>query len=265
MAIEVLVNGCAGNMGREVVRAVAGAEDMILVAAVDPRAAGRSVGDLVGVKDLDLMADSTLAAALDGVRPQVMVDFTEPGQVMGSVLLALEHGVRPVVGTTGLSADQLAEIGRQVEAQGLGAVVAPNFAIGAVLMMQFAARAARYFPAVEIIELHHDGKKDAPSGTAIKTAELIRDGAHPGPRPPTQTWNLPEARGAELANVRIHSVRLPGLVAHQEVILGGAGQTLTIRHDSLHRESFMPGVLLAVRRVVGLQGLVYGLEHLLDL
>ncbi|MBD3174011.1 MAG: 4-hydroxy-tetrahydrodipicolinate reductase, partial [Armatimonadia bacterium] len=179
---------------------------------------------------------------------------------------ALEGGARPVVGTTGWTTDDLTEAHRACQDAGLGAVIAPNFAIGAVLMMRFAAIAARHMPSVEIIELHHDAKLDAPSGTAAKTAALIqqaRDEAGVGPSQPEGAPDFP-ARGLDEQGVRIHSVRLPGLLAHQETIFGGLGQTLSIRHDTISRESFMPGVLLACRKVMGLDGLVYGLDPLLD-
>lgn len=179
--------------------------------------------------------------------------------------IALSHGVRPVVGTTGFSETDIEELRRLAEEKELGAIIAPNFAIGAILMMKFAQMAANYFEDVEIIEKHHDRKLDAPSGTAIKTAELIskvRQSKQQGH--PDEKEELVGARGANVDGMRIHSVRLPGLVAHQEVIFGGVGQTLTIRHDSLNRESFMPGVKLAVEAVLNLKTLVYGLEHIIE-
>ena len=192
------------------------------------------------------------------------IDFTEPDAVMGNARWSLAHGVHVVIGTTGLQPGDLEELRALVEGGDANAIVAPNFAIGAVLMMRFAEQAAAHFDAAEVIELHHDGKKDAPSGTALTTARRIAgaregvwtapggDDAHPG------------ARGTDIEGVRVHAVRLPGLLAHQEVILGGPGQTLTIRHDSTDRASFMPGVLLAVRAVGSRSGLTVGLEHLLD-
>jgi len=190
---------------------------------------------------------------------------------MSNLRIALEHRVAPVVGTTGLSPADLEEIDRSARAKCLGAFIAPNFALGAVLMMQFAAQAARHLPDVEIIELHHEKKLDSPSGTALLTAQRIAEArreaqAVPIPAPSGRVEKAPGARGAQNAatgEVPIHSVRLPGFVAHQEVIFGGPGQILTLRHDSTDRRSFMPGVLLAIRRVRGLSGLVVGLEHLL--
>jgi 4-hydroxy-tetrahydrodipicolinate reductase len=251
-------------MGREVVRAVLGDADTELVGAVDVTEVGRDAGELAGKERAGVVVQSDLAAALAAVKPEVIVDFTRAEAAHTNALTALSAGVSPVVGTTGMTPAQIQEIGAAAEKAGVGAVVAPNFAIGAVLMMQFAALAARHMPDVEIIELHHAGKVDAPSGTAIKTAEMIvaaREGR--GTPRPSEEIKVAGARGGDFDGIRIHSVRLPGYVAHQEVILGGLGQTLTIRHDSTDRTSFMPGVLLAVKAVRSRKGLVYGLEHLL--
>jgi 4-hydroxy-tetrahydrodipicolinate reductase len=216
--IRVAVAGAAGRMGETVCAAVEGAEDLELTGRADP-ALGVAVADVLGDAD-------------------VLVDFTTPGTAVENARAALAAGVHVVIGTTGFDVDALSG------ARGANVFIAPNFAIGAVLMMQFAAEAAKHMAKAEIIELHHDRKVDAPSGTAARTAELMKP-AHPG-------------------DVPIHSVRLPGLVAHQEVILGDVGQTLTIRHDSTDRTSFMPGVLLAIRRVGGLEtSPLVGLEHLL--
>jgi 4-hydroxy-tetrahydrodipicolinate reductase len=215
---------------------------MHLVARVDP--AYTAEGDPA----LAAPAYGSLEAALGAGKVDVVVDFTRPDAVLGNILICLRHGTPVVVGTTGLDAGALETVRLQAVASGTPVFVAPNFALGAVLMMQFAREAARHFGACEVVELHHDRKLDAPSGTAARTGELIQ-----------AVWR---AGGSERV-VPIHSVRLPGLVAHQEVIFGGVGQTLTIRHDSLSRESFMPGVLLAIRSAKGLQGLVVGLENLL--
>jgi 4-hydroxy-tetrahydrodipicolinate reductase len=221
--IRVAVAGAAGRMGETVCRAVEGADDLELVARADPA--------------LGAPLDDALAA-----RPEVLVDFTLPDSVVANAHQAVAGGVHVVIGTTGFDLADLDDL----RGAAANVFIAPNFAIGAVLMTQFAAQAARNMPKAEIIELHHDGKLDKPSGTAARTASLMRDAAPEMPPPP------------------IHSVRLPGLVAHQEVILGGVEQTLTIRHDSFGRESFMPGVLLAVRRVQTLkESPVVGLEHLL--
>lgn len=273
---KVIVCGAGGKMGREVLRAIAGADDMELAGAVDPAHAGSDVAELAGIAP-GLEVAPTLAAALSAA-PDAMyvVDFTAPHVVYGNVTEALEAGRRVVFGTTGLSDAQLSHLDRLARSKGLGVIHAPNFALGAVLMMRFAAEAAKHAEGIEIIELHHDQKKDAPSGTAIKTAEMIAharreaagnerageeapgvDAAHTG------THQAEGARGALFHGIPIHSVRLQGLVAHQEVIIGLPGQTLTIRHDSLDRASFMPGVLLALRKVDDVDGLLYGLEHLL--
>jgi 4-hydroxy-tetrahydrodipicolinate reductase len=223
--IRVAVAGAAGRMGQTVCDAVEGAQDMELVGRADP----------------------VLGTSLEEVLPnaEVVVDFTTPDTALANALACVRAGVHVVIGTTGFDPAPLAEEARAERAGGANVLIAPNFAIGAILMMRFAAEAARHMSKAEIIELHHDGKLDAPSGTAARTAELMAAAAG-GPPPP------------------IHSVRLPGLVAHQEVILGDVGQTLTIRHDTVSRESFMPGVLLAVRRVGALEeSPVVGLESLL--
>jgi len=225
--IRVMVTGAAGRMGATVVDAVTAADGMRVAARVDPAL----------TPGAGAFADVAAALAAGGI--DVAVDFTQPAFVFADTCAYLDAGVHAVIGTTGLTDTQLQDIRARAEAGPANAVIAPNFAVGAVLMMRFAAEASRHLPAAEIIELHHDQKLDAPSGTALRTAGLMR------------------------GDPVIHSVRLPGLVAHQEVILGGVGETLTIRHDSLSRESFMPGVLLAVREVAGRPGLTLGLETLL--
>ncbi len=239
---RVAVLGARGRMGAEVVRAVEAAEDLDLVAAYD-------VGD-----------------AVDLTQAEVAVDFTHPDAVMGNLRTCVAAGVHAVVGTTGFDAGRLDELRALLAGTQVNVLVAPNFGIAAVLMMQFAAQAARFFDSVEIVELHHAGKADAPSGTARRTAELVAE-ARRGmpPMPDATTTALDGARGADVDGVRVHAVRLAGLVAHQEVLLGGAGESLKIRHDSYDRASFMPGVLLGVRRVGARPGLTVGLEALLDL
>ena len=192
------------------------------------------------------------------------IDFTIPKVAYEHTRFALEHGLAPVVGTTGFTTEEITDLIELSREKNLGGLIAPNFAIGAVLLMQFAAQAAKYFPNVEIIELHHDKKKDAPSGTAVKTAELISQVRQPQEQgAPDEEESLPGARGANYQGMHIHSVRLPGLVAHQEVIFGSQGEGLTLRHDSYDRVSFMTGVNLGVKEVVKRHELVYGLEHLL--
>jgi len=260
--IRVLVTGAAGKMGSEVVRAVSAVDGMEVVAAVDPGAAGRAVPTPDGT---DVVYRAELAQAIAESSPDVMVDFTHPSVVAGNVRVALSAGVDCVVGTTGLTDETLAELASSAPA-GTCLFVAPNFALGAVLMMQFAEKAARFMPHAEVIELHHDKKADAPSGTAIRTAHLIASARGEAPDVPgreTENAGMEGARGAVVDGVHVHAVRLPGLVAHQEVLFGGQGQTLSIRHDSIDRTSFMPGVVLAVREVGALEGLVVGLDKLM--
>ncbi|HEX7661848.1 MAG TPA: 4-hydroxy-tetrahydrodipicolinate reductase [Pseudonocardiaceae bacterium] len=246
MTTRVGVLGARGRMGATVCHAVDEADDLKLVAGLD-------AGD-----PLSGLGDS-----------EVVVDFTHPDAVMDNLRYCVEHGLHAVVGTTGFDADRLDTVrGWLADRPGVGVLIAPNFAIGAVLSMHFAQIAARYYDSVEIIELHHPRKADAPSGTAARTAELVaraRAEAGRGASPDATTQELPGARGATVSDVHVHSVRLAGLVAHQEVLFGTAGETLTIRHDSLDRVSFMPGVLLAVRSVAAHPGLTVGLEPLLGL
>jgi 4-hydroxy-tetrahydrodipicolinate reductase len=246
--LRVGVLGARGRMGSETCRAVDAADDLDLVAMVE-------AGDwLFGVAD---------------AGAQVVVDFTSPDVVLDNIRWCIDEGIHCVVGTTGFDADKLATVQRWVdEAPGVGVIIAPNFAVGAVLTMRFAQVAARFFESVEIVELHHPAKVDAPSGTAARTASLVAEArreAGRGPAPDATTTALEGARGASVDGVPVHSVRLAGLVAHQEVLLGTTGETLTLRHDSYDRVSFMPGVLLAVREVPSRPGLTVGLEALLDL
>jgi 4-hydroxy-tetrahydrodipicolinate reductase len=242
--IKVLVNGAQGKMGKETVNAVLKEGDLELVGQAD-------MGD-------------NLAESIQETGAEVVVDFTLPSSVMENVKTILKNKAHAVVGTTGLTQENLAEIRKLCSANKVNCIVAPNFAIGAVLMMKFAKEAAHYMPQVEIVELHHDQKADAPSGTAIKTAQMIlEDRGNMKTRDVKSTEKIKNVRGGKIGEIHLHSVRLQGLVAHQEVILGGLGQTLTIRHDSISRESFMPGVIMAVRKVKKIKGLVYGLENLL--
>ncbi|MCX4587806.1 4-hydroxy-tetrahydrodipicolinate reductase [Streptomyces sp. NBC_01481] len=246
--LRVAVLGAKGRIGSEAVRAVEAADDMDLVAAL-----GR--GD-----KLEALVDS---------GTQVVVELTTPASVMGNLDFCVRHGIHAVVGTTGWTDERLAQLGTSLAASpGTGVLIAPNFSIGAVLTMKFAQQAARYFESVEVVELHHPNKADAPSGTATRTAQLIaaaRAEAGCAPQPDATVTGLDGARGADVDGVPVHAVRLRGLLAHQEVLLGGEGETLTIRHDSLHHSSFMPGILLGVRRVVSTPGLTFGLENFLDL
>ena len=259
--IRVLVAGCAGQMGRQLVRALAGEDDLQLVAAVDRAAVGEDAGTVAGCPPAGVVVSDDLAAAIDAASPDVGVVFTSPAAGMPTVRALLSRRVAAVVGTTGFSTSDFDEVEALCRKHDTPALIASNFAIGAVLMMRFAAQAAPHFDQVEIVELHHDRKADAPSGTSLRTAQAIMEARPQGPVPagPQQA----PSRGLPQGRVHIHSVRLPGLVAHQEVILGALGQTLTIRHDSLSRESFMPGVLLAIRRIRGLSGLTREIDGLL--
>ncbi|MGE9833094.1 4-hydroxy-tetrahydrodipicolinate reductase [Streptococcus orisratti] len=255
MTIKVIVAGFKGRMGSTAVDMVKGDSELELVALLDPFAAEKEVNGV------PVFTDKT---DLVGFDADVWVDFTMPAVAYENTHFALENGFAPVVGTTGFTPEQINDlIGLSVDKK-LGGLIAPNFAIGAILLMEFAAKASKYFPDVEIIELHHDKKKDAPSGTAIKTAELISQvRASKKQGAADETESLAGARGAEFDGMRIHSVRLPGLVAHQEVIFGAQGEGLTLRHDSYDRISFMSGVNLGIKEVVKRDQLVYGLEKLL--
>ncbi|MER8095423.1 4-hydroxy-tetrahydrodipicolinate reductase [Streptomyces goshikiensis] len=246
--LRVAVLGAKGRIGAEAVKAVEAAEDMELVAAL-------SRGD-----KLETLAET---------GAQVAVELTTPASVMGNLDFCIRHGIHAVVGTTGWTEDRLAQLGGWLDGSPeTGVLIAPNFSIGAVLTMKFAAQAARYFESVEVVELHHPHKADAPSGTATRTAQLIaaaRAEAGCAPQPDATVTGLDGARGADVDGVPVHAIRLRGLLAHQEVLLGGEGETLTIRHDSLHHSSFMPGILLGARRVTQTPGLTFGLEHFLDL
>ncbi|MFG3348468.1 4-hydroxy-tetrahydrodipicolinate reductase [Streptomyces sp. NPDC048018] len=246
--LRVAVLGARGRIGAEAVKAVEAAEDMELVATL-----GR--GDKL--------------ESLVEADAQVAVELTTPASVMGNLDFCVRHGIHAVVGTTGWTEERLAQLrGWLAQSPETGVLIAPNFSIGAVLTMKFAQIAAPYFESVEVVELHHPHKVDAPSGTATRTAQLIaaaRAEAGLGAQPDATATALDGARGADVDGVRVHAVRLAGLLAHQEVLLGGEGESLTIRHDSLHHSSFMPGILLGARRVVTAPGLTFGLEHFLDL
>jgi 4-hydroxy-tetrahydrodipicolinate reductase len=244
--IKVGVLGARGRMGSEVVKAVNEAKDLELVAALD-------------------LGDSLDALISNGA--QVVVDFTTPDSVMANLEFLISNNINAVIGTTGFDDARIAKIKTLLATSKSGVLIAPNFAIGAVLMMEFATKAAKYFESAEIIELHHPNKVDAPSGTAARTAELMsksRKEAGLAPMPDATSTSLDGARGATVGDIPVHSVRLRGLVAHQEVLLGGIGETLSIRHDSIDRVGFMPGVLLGVRQIVTHPGLTFGLENFME-
>ena len=269
--IPVVVNGAAGKMGREVVKAISQAEDMVLLGVIDrnPDYLGQDIGEIIGCGPLEVPLthdlEGMLAFAAQEKQPGVMVDFTHPDSVYENVRAAIAYGIRPVVGTTGLSLPQIQELAEFADKASTGCLLAPNFSIGMVLLQQAAIQASQYFDHVEIIELHHNQKADAPSGTAIQTAQML-SGLGKTYNPPSveETEKLPGARGSTAEdNIRIHSVRLPGLIAHQEVIFGAPGQIYTLRHDTSDRACYMPGVLLGIRKVLPLKTLVYGLEKIL--
>ncbi|MFB2936342.1 4-hydroxy-tetrahydrodipicolinate reductase [Aerosakkonemataceae cyanobacterium BLCC-F154] len=269
--IPVVVNGAAGKMGREVIKAVAGASDMTLLGAIDhnPEVLDKDAGEIAGCGTLEVpitnQFEPMLAMAAQERQLGVMVDFTHPSTVYDSVRSAIAYGVRPVVGTTGMSTQQIQELAEFAEKASTGCLIIPNFSIGMVLLQQAAVQASKYFDHVEIIELHHNQKADAPSGTAVQTAKLLAEmGKTFNPPLVKEEEKLAGARGSVAEEgIRIHSVRLPGLIAHQEVIFGAAGQIYTLRHDTSDRACYMPGVLLAIRQVTQLKSLVYGLEKIL--
>lgn len=262
--IRVLVNGCFGNMGHNVVCAVNSQSDMTVVAGVDVKAPDDAKVRVDGAEIAPAYTD--LAEAIEATSPDVMVDFTHPKAVEHNVEVSLAHSIDCVVGTTGLTDEQFESLEAKAP-EGTTLFVAPNFTTGAVLMMKFAQMAAKYFPDCEIIEFHHNHKADSPSGTAIRTANMVataRDFECTSPGRETEGEGCEGARGALINGVPVHSVRSDGYVAHQEVILGSKGQTLTIRHDSYDRASYMPGVLLAVRNVGSRSGLIVGLENFME-
>ena len=266
--IKVLVCGAAGKMGQAVVRAVFAEAGVKLVSAVDrsgnPKI-GTDIGLICGLNEIGVKLSGDLKEAISKTQPDVMVDFTMPEIVIVNAQLALKSGVRVVIGTTGMTKDDISELSKIAKQNAIGAIIAPNFAIGAILMMRFAKEAGKYFEYAEIIEMHESKKLDSPSGTSIKSAEIMATGR--------KEFNKGTLKGKEIitgargaigsGNIPIHSVRLPSLVAHQEIILGGIGQTLTIRHDSYDRTSFMPGVLMSIKKVMEIDHLIYGLENII--
>ena len=263
--IKVGVCGACGKMGKEVVNAVIGADDMTLVCAVDINCVGEDIAEKVTGKPNGVKIVADLKKAIEESKPDVMVDFTQPSSIFENAKICLNAGVKPVIGTTGLSEEQISELKKLSQEKKVSAMIAPNFTTGAVLMMMFSKMAAKYFDNAEIIELHHNQKKDAPSGTAVKTAQLmaeVKDDFQAGNCAEIET--IKSARGGLApSNIRIHSVRMPGYIASQEVIFGGSGQVLKIRHDSMDRTCYMPGVKMAIRYVVDNDDFVYGLDNIL--
>ena len=264
MALKVGVIGACGRMGRNICAYVTAEEGLELVAAYDKSFAGEDIGLLSGGKENGVLVAKQVEDILDKNKVDVIIDFTIAQTAMENIPKVLNAGINVVVGTTGIGEEEWQKYDKLAQEKGVGIFFAANYAIGAVLMMQFAEQAAKYMPHVEVIELHHDKKLDAPSGTAVTTLKrmaAVRGEMAQGN--PDEYEKIAGSRGGEYQGMRVHSVRLPGYVAHQEVIFGGVGQTLTIRHDSLSRESFMPGIMLAVKKVVTFKGLVRDLDNIL--
>jgi len=260
--IKVVVHGAAGRVGQEVVKAVCQEKDMVLVGAIDLKVTGDSLVLPDGKGSVPF--STNLAAVLDACEPDVVVDFSTAKASMPMIRMAAKKGVNLVIGTTGFSAYELKEIEKLAGANEIGIVAAPNFALGAVLMIHLAKIAGKYIDHAEIIELHHDKKLDAPSGTSLLTAKAMEE-ARGKPFLPPAAGKSAASRGQSVEGINIHSVRMPGLMAHQEVIFGTSGQTLSIRHDTINRECYMPGVLLAIKAAVKQKGFIYGLDKLLGL
>lgn len=264
MSIKIILAGPRGKMGTSAVNMILNNEKFELVACLDHRNDNKKLSDILPQFNKEVPIYTDMEQLFKEVSADVFVDLTIPEVGYKHTLAALENNLRPVVGTSGFSNEQIDTLSKLAKEKKLGGIIAPNFAIGAVLMMEFSKQAARYFPDVEIIEKHHDNKVDAPSGTAMKTLELIKnERIEKSQGHPEEFEIIKGARGAESEGVHVHSVRLPGLVAHQEVIFGGKSQLLTIKHDSFDRESFMDGIALSINAVLDLEELVYGLEHIL--
>lgn len=264
MMIKIIVAGFKGKMGATVVKMVADNEHFELIGVYDPFAEEKNLNEVPIFSNLSVPVFREKESLAKELSPDIWIDFTAPSAAFENTKFALEQGIRPVVGTTGFSEDEVEKLKDISRKNKVGGLIAPNFAIGAVLMMEFSAKAAKYFPNVEIIELHHDNKLDAPSGTAIKTAEMIyeeRGDQQQGN--PDEKETISGARGADFKGMKIHSVRLPGLIAHQQVQFGHTGEGLIIRHDSYDRSSFMSGVALGCEKVIDANELVYGLENFL--
>lgn len=262
--IKVIIAGALGKMGLETIKAVIADESLELIGLVDVMSQGQKLSAISAINNCHLIIENNLSEAINLVKPDVLIDFTNPQSVFSNAKTALKSNINCVIGTTGLNDIEIEQLEKIAIEKGLGVAIIPNFAIGAVLMMKFAQEAASYFSDVEIIELHHDQKLDAPSGTAIKTAEMINENRGlKAPKNLKEYEKIAGARGADSDGVRIHSIRLPGLVAHQEVIFGSAGQTLTIRHDSIDRTCFMPGVIMVTKKILTVKGLIHGMEKLM--
>ncbi len=269
LPIPVIVAGATGKMGRETIKAIAKSPDLTLIGATGRTHIGEDIGEVVGCGELEIPVTNDLEILLaQGAQEKqlaVMVDFTHPALVYDHIRSSIAYGVRPVVGTTGLSESQLQDLAAFADKASTGCLIAPNFSIGMVLLQQAAIAAAKYFDHVEIIELHHNQKADAPSGTAMQTAQMLAElGQTFNTSNAPETEHISGARGALMAeNIRLHSIRLPGLIAHQEVIFGALGETYRLKHDTSDRSCYMAGVLLGIRKVIQLKQLIYGIEKLL--
>ncbi|MDX2254821.1 MAG: 4-hydroxy-tetrahydrodipicolinate reductase [Pseudanabaenaceae cyanobacterium bins.39] len=267
--IPVVVSGATGKMGREIIKVIAKSSDMSLVGAIGRQHIGEDIGEVVGIGELEIPVTNNLEVLLAQAAQEselpVMVDVTHPSIIYDNVRSAIAYGVRPVVGTTGLTEQQIDELAVFADKASTGCIIAPNFSVGVLLMQQAAIAAAKYFQHVEILEVHHNQKADAPSGTAIKTAQMLSElGQNFNPALVEEKEHLTGARGATYGqNIRIHSLRMPGVVARQEIIFGAMGETLKIEHNASDRTCYMAGVLLCIRKAIGLKSLVYGLEKLL--
>lgn len=260
---RVIICGAAGSMGQWTAKTVLKQKDMELVGCVDVAEVGKDIGDVLRCTPVGVKITDNLEELIKTAKADVMIDFTRGAASFKNIMTGLNHKLPCVVGTTGISKEEFEQIERKCKNMETPVFTAPNFSIGAVLMMRFAQEASPLFEWGEIIELHHNKKADAPSGTALTTAEKMYEERGPFKQTSNEVEKLPGARGGMADGIRIHSVRLPGLLAHQLVLLSGVGETLTIRHDSISRECYMPGVMLAVRRMPELEGLVVGLESIL--
>lgn len=264
MTIRVVIAGPRGRMGTEAIKMMLAKNDLQLIACIDRKNDGKKLKDISSF-NLNIPIYEDANQCFDEVKPDVLLDLTVPEAGFQNTKIALTHYVRPVVGTSGFTHEQLNELEELANKNKVGCIIAPNFAIGAVLMMQFSKIAAKYFPHVEIIEKHHDRKIDAPSGSLMKTVDLIRENRKKIKQGhPDEYETVEGVRGGDIDGFKIHSVRLPGLVAQQEVIFGGTSQLLTIKHDSFHRESFMEGIYRAITHIMNETSFIYGLENILD-
>jgi len=263
--IKVIVSGACGKMGKEVINAVNSANDMELVGAIDINNVGEDIGKIAFGQENGIKIFSNLKDTIISTKADIVVDFTQPSSAFNNVKTIIEAGARPVIGTTGLKEAEINELKSLAEKNNLSGIIAPNFTTGAVLMMMFAQTAAKYFDNAEIIEYHHNQKKDAPSGTAVKTAQLMaKVNPNLAKNNVDDTETIQGARGGVAgANIHIHSVRMPGYMASQEVLFGSTGQILSIRHDSADRKCYMPGVLMAIRYVMNHNRFIYGLDNIL--